>query len=107
MTNRVPVKGNFVDSGPSLVAESLSRLQNITTLWVLTVLVEHGVPPARRLPNSLRLIDHKHLPTIVPTHCELQPSTPSCSKRPFLDFRISPYSFFKVLASFQLTLLVP
>jgi len=26
MTDRVPVKGNYVDSGPSLVAETLSRL---------------------------------------------------------------------------------
>jgi len=26
MTNRLPVKGNCVDSGPSLVAETLSRL---------------------------------------------------------------------------------
>jgi len=55
VTDRVPVKGNCVDSGPSLVAETLSRLllsyqigycmQNII-LWVSTFLVEHGVPPA-------------------------------------------------------------
>jgi len=54
MADRVPVKGNSVESGPSLVAETLSRLllsyqtgycmQNI--LLVSTFLVEHGVPPA-------------------------------------------------------------
>jgi len=41
MTDRVPVKGNCVDSGPNLVAETLSRLllnqtgyrmQNITIM---------------------------------------------------------------------------
>jgi len=56
MTDRVPVKGNCVDSGPSLVAETLSRLllsyqtgyrmQNITILWVSTILVELEIPPA-------------------------------------------------------------
>jgi len=56
MTDRVPVKGNCVDNGPSLVAETLSRLflsyqtgycmQNITILRVSIFLVEHGVPSA-------------------------------------------------------------
>jgi len=56
MTDRVPVKGNCIDIGPSLVAETLSklllsyqtgyRMQNITVLWVSTFLVELGIPPA-------------------------------------------------------------
>jgi len=74
MTDRVPVKGNCVDSGPSLVAKTLSKLS------------------------------HKHLSTVVPIHCELQLSPSSCSKGPFFDFKISPHSFFNELASFQLTL---
>jgi len=51
-------------------------------------------------------LSHKHLPipTVVPIHCELQLSTSSCSKEPFFVPRISPYLFFNVLASFQLTL---
>jgi len=55
--NRVPVKGNCVESGPSLLAETIPkllfrktgyRMQNTTipVLWVSTFLVEYGVPPA-------------------------------------------------------------
>jgi len=46
---------NCVDIGPSLVAETLSRLlfsyqtgyrmQNITILWVSPFLIELGIPP--------------------------------------------------------------
>jgi len=46
----------LIDSGPNLVAETLSRLllsyqtgyrmQNNTILWLSTFSVEHGVPPA-------------------------------------------------------------
>jgi len=40
----------------------------------------------------------------IRVHYEFQLSTSRCSKGPFYDFKISPYSFFNVLASFQLTL---
>jgi len=65
MTDRVPVKGNCVASGPSMWWQKLyrdcflvirpitvckillyCRMQNITILWVSTFLVELGIPPA-------------------------------------------------------------
>jgi len=41
---------------------------------------------------------------LVPVRCEFQLSTSSCLTGPIFDFKISPYSLFNVLASFQLTL---
>jgi len=51
MTDRVPVKGNCVDNGPSLVAENIRPVTLCKILliwWVLTFLVKHGIPPAGR-----------------------------------------------------------
>jgi len=102
LTDRVPVKGNCFDSGPSLLAETLSwfllcekigyRTQNITLLWVSNFLVEHGVPPAGGPPNSLRLIvsqtpsNSSYTLWVLTFHA-------SCSKGPFFDFRISHIPF--------------
>jgi len=41
---------------------------------------------------------------LPPIHCEFKLSTSNCIKGPFFDFKISPYSFYNALASFQLTL---
>jgi len=41
---------------------------------------------------------------LVPVHCVFQLSTSSCLTGPIFEFKISPYSLFIALASFQLTL---
>jgi len=81
-------------------------MQNITTRIVsFNFLSWAWIPPAGGPQILSEQLSHKHLPIVVPIHCELQLSSTSCSKWPFFDFRIiSPYSFFNALGSFQLTL---